>query len=816
MTWLSLCLILAHLQTAWTCEAYSCEDLQDLQDVRLLQVSQQLVSEAKHKLITASEQTVNDQVPSKRASPAIGVPVVGVVPVLPLVQSNASSVYKAAGPSLAKRSVEEAAMEHFAQFSAGLHDHVWQVLCTLQLSCIAFIISRVDLNEQSEDPCVYKAMPLAILWCMLGIAIILFNKLLLMPEGSGFGFPFPIFLLWWHQLFCSASTNLLRFLKPSLVPGVIQQKVSMYKYFRNVVPLAIVQAAWLAFGNTSYLYLSVAFIQMVKNTSSAYVYILCVLLKLDQATSSTSFAVFLVISGLVMSSWGEVEFTWIGFILIMAATWCDAIRLALTKLLLSSEHSVRLDPMSALYYSSATMMGLLMVYLLMDNFQGVTLAKLWRLKFVLLCNALLAFSLNLTSMIFIKRCGPTAYALTGVLKDVGLILLTCVAFSHPLTWMQLSGCILSLTGFQLYNKVKEDDAYLWKALGWFSTAKCESTAKWDSFESIPVRQPEKLAAKMPQATTGKTEKCTANSPFKLKSMLGKWTSDVESLANEFSSASPFHHVVIPDFFSDELAAQLEQTFPKPHVPTEGRKWWVYNNPMEGKCALDDMNAMPVDFQQVYGMLQSDEFIELMRNITSIDNLENDPHLHGAGLHYYPSGGTLDMHLDYSIHPRSGKERRVNLLIYLNREWSDDYGGDLLFMPAKNDGTMSADSKVNQKVVKPVWNQAVLFQTTEISWHGLPSIISSPLEVGRKSVAIYYVSDPRPDAKHRLKADFQPLPGTTETDGMKTMRKMRPQRRIEAADIEQLTPEWKSPMNEYLKFAISQNPSGLGVCGLPVQ
>jgi len=299
-------------------------------------------------------------------------------------------------------------------------------------------------------------------------------------------------------------------------------------------------------------------------------------------------------------------------------------------------------------------------------------------------------------------------------------------------------------------------------------------------------------------------------------MLGEWASNLDSLAQEFTNGSPFEHVVIPNFFSDEFAACLERGFPMPHVPQDGLKWWVYNNPMEGKCALDDMAAMPLDFQHVFEMFQSDEFIELMRHVTAICNLEKDPHLHGAGLHYYPSGGTLDMHLDYSIHPKSGKERRVNLLVYLNREWSREFGGELLLMPSNDAGLMSKDTDVEPKLVTPAWNQAVLFRTTELSWHGLPGPITSPMKIGRKSVAIYYVSDPRADAKHRLKANFRAMPGITESEGKKTMRELRPERRIEASDIEQLTPEWQSPMNEYLKFALSQNSSNLSVCGAPVK
>lgn len=149
-------------------------------------------------------------------------------------------------------------------------------------------------------------------------------------------------------------------------------------------------------------------------------------------------------------------------------------------------------------------------------------------------------------------------------------------------------------------------------------------------------------------------------------------------------------------------------------------------------------------------LQSIKLIDLLSGVTGIDGLENDPHLHGAGLHYHPRGSRLEMHLDYSIHPISKKERRLNLIVYMNRDWQEGWGGHLNLWEGTKDGMTRGPTQR----IAPMFNQAVLFRTSDISWHGMPDAIECPEGRARKSVAIYYVSDPRQEATHRLKAMYQ--------------------------------------------------------------
>jgi Rps23 Pro-64 3,4-dihydroxylase Tpa1-like proline 4-hydroxylase len=264
-------------------------------------------------------------------------------------------------------------------------------------------------------------------------------------------------------------------------------------------------------------------------------------------------------------------------------------------------------------------------------------------------------------------------------------------------------------------------------------------------------------------------------------MFGSWTQQIEDLQKTFHNARPFEHIVIPSFFSDEIAKALMSEFPD---PSSSHDWKHYDNPLEQKYSLNTFDGLPVS-KRVFDALQSPEVVSMMKAITGISDLESDPHLHGAGLHVYPKNGKLDIHLDYSIHPVSGKERRVNLIVYLNPEWKPEYGGNLELW--------DAEMKERTEVIMPAFNTAVLFRTSDISYHGLPKPIQCPSEQFRKSFAIYYISPARDSAPLRFKAEFFPLPDQPVDERLQNLYTVRKQRLITPDD---LWSTWREDGNGY--------------------
>lgn len=239
----------------------------------------------------------------------------------------------------------------------------------------------------------------------------------------------------------------------------------------------------------------------------------------------------------------------------------------------------------------------------------------------------------------------------------------------------------------------------------------------------------------------------------------------------FSSGTPFPHIVIDDVLPPEIFEAVSAEFGDPTTNPHWKRYW---NPLEKKYALNNFAGKPAT-QALFQELQSDEVVRRLALLTGIPDLQADPHLHGAGLHYHPRGGKLDMHLDYSVHPISGLERKINLIIYLNDHWEESWGGALELWD--NEFTHAV------KTILPARNRAVMFRTNDISYHGLPHPISCPDTTGRKSLAVYYVapiSETSPTL--RTKAEFRPLPNQPVDDRLAQLYTLRKTRLLTPEDL----------------------------------
>lgn len=251
-------------------------------------------------------------------------------------------------------------------------------------------------------------------------------------------------------------------------------------------------------------------------------------------------------------------------------------------------------------------------------------------------------------------------------------------------------------------------------------------------------------------------------------MFGAWTQRVDALAAEFRAGRPFKHVVIPDFFAD--AERVRRG-----MPGYDSSWCVYRNPIENKQTFNDVSRVAA-LRETYDALAAPEFVAMVERITGLA-VEADPHLHGAGVHRHARGGKLDVHLDYCIHPLTGKQRRLNLIVYMTPGWRDAWGGHLELWTATPGGELDACAKR----VRPDFNTAVIFETTDDSWHGMPTPLACPEGVCRLSIAAYYVSDPLPGATRRSKALFRPLQ-TPSDERVKALYDIRSTRVLTDADL----------------------------------
>jgi Rps23 Pro-64 3,4-dihydroxylase Tpa1-like proline 4-hydroxylase len=228
--------------------------------------------------------------------------------------------------------------------------------------------------------------------------------------------------------------------------------------------------------------------------------------------------------------------------------------------------------------------------------------------------------------------------------------------------------------------------------------------------------------------------------------------DFEQLVSTFDSGDPFRHVVIDNFLREDVAGAVAEEFPA----FDGQAWAVYNNAIEVKKALNHWDRFPKHTYKLFHFLNSDEFVAEMSKLAGVQ-VWADPGLHGGGWHSHAAGGKLNTHLDYSIHPKLGLERILNLIIYIAPDWREEYGGALGFW-ADDQGKPGE----LRRQIPCLFNRAVIFDTSQRSWHGLPEPVTCPQDMARNSLAVYYMCEPRADAADRGRALFAPH-GEQEND-----------------------------------------------------
>jgi hypothetical protein len=211
--------------------------------------------------------------------------------------------------------------------------------------------------------------------------------------------------------------------------------------------------------------------------------------------------------------------------------------------------------------------------------------------------------------------------------------------------------------------------------------------------------------------------------------------DVERHAAAFARREPFRHVVIDGFLAPGYAAELLAAFP----PFERGNARNEAGELAGKSTIERIRALGAPYAALDELIQTRRFLDLIGRITGIPDLLYDPDYFGGGTHENREGQDLDAHVDFNRHPREGWHRRLNLIVYLNREWDDAWGGSLEL----HSDPRSPDDRMT--LVTPLFNRCVIFETTEWSWHGFGriSLPAAQKELTRKSIALYFYTKERP-------------------------------------------------------------------------
>jgi len=226
----------------------------------------------------------------------------------------------------------------------------------------------------------------------------------------------------------------------------------------------------------------------------------------------------------------------------------------------------------------------------------------------------------------------------------------------------------------------------------------------------------------------------ANLVFRVKTV-------TDEMRREFREAMPFPHMIFDSFLDDFALSEAEH-----ELRTMPRSIWLaHHDPkfagdvgevQKRKFGLQEPSALPLRARDVMNFFSSPEICQFFEDLTGIPDLQSDPTFAGGGVHNTEQGGKLSIHADFNIHPTTGKHRRLNALLYLNKAWKEDYAGALELWDREMQRCV--------KKVAPVFNRLVVFRITDDAFHGNPEPWNGPPGYSRLSFAFYYYTDDRPD------------------------------------------------------------------------
>ena len=229
----------------------------------------------------------------------------------------------------------------------------------------------------------------------------------------------------------------------------------------------------------------------------------------------------------------------------------------------------------------------------------------------------------------------------------------------------------------------------------------------------------------------------------------RYYQEAEKLYDQYQQNTPFPHTVIDGMFDNNLLQRIADECGEAFKDIEKN---FYGS--KGKHATSKRKYWGPYTSALLQELNSAEFLKFLESLTGIEGLIGDPYYEGGGIHETKKGGFLKVHTDFNYHKTLKLDRRINLLLYLNSDWKEEYGGNLELW--------DTDMSSCQRKLLPVINRMVIFSTTDFSYHGHPEPLNCPDNRSRRSLALYYYTNGRPASEVKFskstKTNYQQRPG----------------------------------------------------------
>ncbi len=227
-------------------------------------------------------------------------------------------------------------------------------------------------------------------------------------------------------------------------------------------------------------------------------------------------------------------------------------------------------------------------------------------------------------------------------------------------------------------------------------------------------------------------------------------------ADEYQSAGPYNHICIDNFLPEQVLEGIRGDLKEMPTPED-----AFSRAQENLKYSFIPERLPAYTKNLFYALNSRPFLQFLENMTGIPGLIPDPYFLGAGIHKTLNGGHLDIHADFNLHKPMGIERRLNVLIYLNQDWREEYGGSF--------EVWNMDMTKKEASFVPLYNRMVCFSTGSDTFHGNPEPVNHPDGKPRESIALYYYTATWDATRKEHTTLFKPRPGSKDQKDWKVAR-----------------------------------------------
>ncbi|KAK5993571.1 putative sugar phosphate/phosphate translocator [Cladobotryum mycophilum] len=327
------------------------------------------------------------------------------------------------------------------------------------------------LSSDSAAKNMFPAWSYVVNWIFFSNITIIFNKWLIDTAG----FKYPIILTCWHLIFATIATQLLA-RTTTLLDSRASLPLNGRLYVRTILPIGLLYSGSLICSNLVYLYLSVAFIQMLKAASPVAVLFASWAWGVSDPNLSKFINIVVIVFGVGVASVGEIQFSWIGFLFQLGGTVFEAMRLVMIQVMLSGE-GLKMDPLVGLYYYAPVCALMNFLIACVSEVPSFKYEDLVNTGFgMLFLNALVAFMLNVASVFLIGKTSGLVMTLTGIFKSILLVIASLFIWKTHITLLQALGYSVALAGLVYYSLGYDQTVALSHSFLAWSSKKLESSS----------------------------------------------------------------------------------------------------------------------------------------------------------------------------------------------------------------------------------------------------------------------------------------------------------------------------------------------------